>query len=74
MMLGLGLWLWQIRRGTWLGWLLLAVAASFLFLHLAAWADGRYRMISDPLLIALGAMACQRGTFGRLARHLDKSK
>jgi 4-amino-4-deoxy-L-arabinose transferase-like glycosyltransferase len=65
MLAGLVLWVLRWRQGQRIGWLIAAVAAAFVFLHLAAWADGRYRMIADPLLVALGALACHTGIGAR---------
>jgi hypothetical protein len=54
---GLLLWLWRLRRASWLSWAALGLAALYTLLHAAAWADGRYRMIADPLFCLMLAHA-----------------
>jgi hypothetical protein len=66
--IGLLLWLWQqVRFRRWpRGYTLLFLATGlFLLAHAAIWADGRYRLICDPLwmaLAALGYAGCGRQT------------
>jgi hypothetical protein len=55
--IGVLLYLWRIRRVPRAAHLLMAIVAVFILLHLAAWADGRYRMIADPLLCVVGGWA-----------------
>lgn len=46
---GIGLWRSQPEYNT----LLLFVIGSFILLHAAIWADGRYRLVADPCFVLL---------------------
>lgn len=48
------LWaLWRMRKWPKHLWLLVASAGLLLLISNAAWADGRYRMVVDPLLVVM---------------------
>lgn len=50
-------WKWRRRPGG-MGWIAIAVVL-ILLVSGAAWADGRYRMVLDPLLVIMGGVGLE---------------
>jgi len=66
--LGLAGAIWRIRRLTAPEVVALLAAMAFVLLHAAAWADGRYRLVADPLLVLLAAPVWVRWAQGLTVR------